>query len=39
MPETISMALDAGFNAYLTKPLLLDELVRCIESHLAASPD
>jgi CheY-like chemotaxis protein/nitrogen-specific signal transduction histidine kinase len=34
MPETIASALAAGFDAYLTKPLSLDELKRCIDSHL-----
>jgi len=36
MPETIAGALGAGFSAYLTKPLSLDEFNRCIDSHLGA---
>jgi PAS domain S-box-containing protein len=36
MPETIAGALEAGFDAYLTKPLSLSEFNRCVGSHFRA---
>jgi PAS domain S-box-containing protein len=38
MPETIAGARAAGFDAYLTKPLALDQFIRCIDLHLDAGP-
>lgn len=38
MPGDIRKALDAGFAAYLTKPLELAELLQAVRRHLPGSP-
>ncbi|MFI4930828.1 MAG: PAS domain-containing protein [Burkholderiales bacterium] len=38
MPGDIRKALDAGFAAYLTKPLELGELLQAVRSHLPQGP-
>jgi CheY-like chemotaxis protein len=38
MPGEISKALDAGFAAYLTKPLELADLLQAVRRHLPGWP-
>jgi CheY-like chemotaxis protein len=35
MPADIQHALQAGFAAYLTKPLELNELLHAVQQHLS----